>query len=448
MGRDCGASEDDRCPPIVDSPGNRQPIAKENEGYLPFLKHASLVSLFYVLGRSANVLLPVFVIYHYGASDTTDFFFLGLSISFYFYGTLFNSVVETNIPLLIRQNILISTRHSIYLSILAVVVITLFLANYRSLVSVSEFWRYLVSFCGISVCGLLSVRNTVVLFSNKKFFLPNILWSLRFFPILFVIWQGDNDAIALVEMTLLLLIMDFVRLLVIKADPSSQLSMQPIDSSSGKMGTAVLLMFLAVVVTGLNPVVDRWIASFSGPGAVSVLDISERLFWTLHASIAAGFISVSLVDMSYKSRQSGAGRYWKKMTLLAFLIGIGGFALLSILSFLFIGYLGSATLPKLDAENHWRIIHCVLFYGMGIPLLMVGGVCGRFALIHERYYSILILAIVSFTLNVFLSLLLYRFLAVPGIALATSLTYLIVVSLGILVCRDILKSLASSPAAP
>lgn len=405
-----------------------------------FLKNAGLVSIYNLSGRSANVLLPFFVIHYYGTNDTTDFFFLGLSVSFYFYGTLLNTTVDTSIPLLIRQNVLISTKHLIYLSILAIVMITLFLVNYRSLVSVSEFWFYLISFCGITACALLSVRDTIILFSSKKFLLPNILWALRFLPILFVIWRSDNDIAVLVKMTLLLLLVDFVRMLTIKASSLSLVLVEPIRISGGQIGKAMLLMVLATMIHGLNPIVDRLVASFSEPGAVSVLDMSERLFSILHAGISIGFMSVLLVDMTHESRQSNLEKYWKKMMMVASFVGIGGIILLIILSFFLLDYYGSITLPHVSFDNRQRMIDCVLFYSIGIPALMIGGVCIKLMLIYESYYFMFLFSTLSFGLNVILSLLFYWFLDIPGIALATSLTYLIVSVSLVIVCKNIIKN--------
>ena len=66
-----------------------------------FLKATGRATLGNVLGRSANILIPLVVISACGADENTDRFFFLMAVAFFFYGTAANALTETTVPLLL-----------------------------------------------------------------------------------------------------------------------------------------------------------------------------------------------------------------------------------------------------------------------------------------------------------------------------------------------------------
>lgn len=57
-----------------------------------------------LVGRAANVLVPLTVVGLYGANPHTDQFFFILALSYYFYGTLSYAAIEPSVPIIISSN--------------------------------------------------------------------------------------------------------------------------------------------------------------------------------------------------------------------------------------------------------------------------------------------------------------------------------------------------------
>ena len=57
-----------------------------------------------LVGRAANVTLPLAVIAAFGANVNTDRFFLVLAVGFFCYGTVANAIAESTVPLLVSFN--------------------------------------------------------------------------------------------------------------------------------------------------------------------------------------------------------------------------------------------------------------------------------------------------------------------------------------------------------
>lgn len=212
------------------------------------------------------------------------------------------------------------------------------------------------------------------------------------------------------------------------------------------------------LISELNGVSDRIFASLLGEGVTSALSYANRvqlIFYTLTTSV---FLSVCYPRMNRyfaeHDREMGM-HYVRKSVMLAAYISIpatGGLFLFAqpVTSLLF--ERGSFT-----AQSTAMTAGCLAFYALGIPFYALRETAAKALGANMEQQKILKNTAISVVFNILLNLALYRPLGYIGLALATSLTGLLVSVLALLDLRkmglsmfqreqmpDFLKIVASS----
>lgn len=212
------------------------------------------------------------------------------------------------------------------------------------------------------------------------------------------------------------------------------------------------------LISELNGVSDRIFASLLGEGVTSALSYANRvqlIFYTLTTSV---FLSVCYPRMNRcfaeHDREMGM-HYVRKGVMLAAYISIpvtGGLFLFAqpVITLLF--ERGSFT-----AQSTAMTAGCLAFYALGIPFYALRETAAKALGANMEQRKILKNTAISVAFNILLNLALYRPLGYIGLALATSLTGLLVSVLAILDLRrmglsmfqrgqipDFLKIMASS----
>ena len=406
-----------------------------------FIEKVVFLTVSILLGRFVNAILPFLIVNLYGSSKLTDFIFIAFSISFYFYGTLFNAFIESSVPKLIVERELTDQKHNYIFSIASFSVTFIALYFYHNYVGVYFYLVIGFSFSGIAACGILAVRRATLLAANEKYTLLNILWAFRALTIIVLFIYNDKPGTGLLLFAIALLISDALRLFTINTCGQKYENSTDIIISGERFDSRIWLYILASLILGLNPVIDRLIASYGVSGSITLLELGERIYALLLTAMCAGFFGVISVDMSKKIHKENISRYWQLLLISGFSIGVIALGIAVLIGAAIKGYVGMRFLPKLNFDDLSLINDCLLIYSASIPAFILIGICTRLLLIKKGYLTLLNIALISIVVNFTSSFFLFRMIGLTGIALGTTLCYSLMILIMLVKCKRIIVDL-------
>jgi putative peptidoglycan lipid II flippase len=190
-------------------------------------------------------------------------------------------------------------------------------------------------------------------------------------------------------------------------------------SQTGPMMAGCLLM-------GSTPLVDQIMATILGSGSVSALSYGNKVPAGL---LAIGATALSTAALPYFSRMAAAGDWQgcrhtlKRYTLLLFSISVPCTVLLIIFSrFLVRVLFQHGAFTSLDTVIVGRVQAC---YAIQIPFYISSMLFVRFISSIRRNDVLMYVSAVNLVLDVALNLLFMRVWNVAGIALSTSIVYVV-----------------------
>jgi putative peptidoglycan lipid II flippase len=200
-----------------------------------------------------------------------------------------------------------------------------------------------------------------------------------------------------------------------------------IDTDLKKVISLSLAIFLGVCLANMNLVIDQVMASMVGEGAISQIGYANR-FHNLIVQIVVMSVSAvlltQLASLVVEKKDEEIKRLFQSLTNLIIFIGI--FISISIYFFgkPFISILlERGALQQSDVVN---ISSLWFFYGLGLIPMMWGIAIAKFFQAISTPSLITKLALLSFVLNVLLNLIFTKYFGIVGLAMSTSLTYLLV----------------------
>lgn len=378
-----------------------------------------------LIGRAANVLIPLAVVGACGVNRQTDSFFLILAVAFFFYGTLANAISDVSVPLLISGRLAFSRIH-IFLSGIFATLVILPIAGLCHLFLTQFSWHYVFALAALSGAGIANGLASGRRLAEERFAIPGITWSLRLLPLVFFI-AADPPASALAWLAIGIGLADWLRLVILAGyagSPSPDVSVSGFNSIFSAF-PAYGLVLAASAIMGLNPVIDRLIARISGPGSISILEAAERAYSILATLCTIGISSVLLTHFSKAVNQGSMLRQWKKVVqfvlLLSMLWMCAGIALGWWGLAVYLDHIASLSINQADMvkQTYW----CYL---VGLPLVVFVLVYTKHLQALQKWWAMLVSAVLGVGLNIPMSLLLRQWMGVPGIALATTLVYSLV----------------------
>jgi putative peptidoglycan lipid II flippase len=184
-----------------------------------------------------------------------------------------------------------------------------------------------------------------------------------------------------------------------------------------------------MVAVGLNPIVDKTMASWLGEGSVSVLHYADRLYSIPVLFITSGLMVALLSHWSERFYESGEKRL-KEDVIKS--VKVVGFITLPIMLFLIFFHqpivnlaFGRGTFAQERLPEVGWVWVCYL---LGFVPYITGIVFVRAHLVLKNTMALLHLSIANCAFNIFLNYILMQRYSVKGIALSTSITSLIITS--------------------
>jgi len=380
-----------------------------------------LSTLAQISGRSVNVALPFLVVFFCGAGNQVDSFFVALSIAFYFYGSVSGAMNDSLASARLSTRRSLAPLHAIVFAsmsgLFSAAILIVILDQSDSFSWVMGFMAGALSFLGVMTClwvPVLTVRH--------DFYTSGFSWLWRLVVLLVATPLVGTSTPVLLLFAYCLVLADLLRLMTLALVASRPF---PVTVKYLALGSVIAFWpyILGTLLQGLNPVVDRLMASLLVEGSVVVLEMADRLFWAVAAILTIGLQPVLLISLGEKYIAAELDpAYWRRLLSMVFFGASGCALLLVVLGWLLVIYMGEWVLPELTGEQRWAIWGCVIIYALILPAYVVATVCSRIFIIAERHSLLLFLGFISLVVNVVFSYPLLLMLGVKGIVLGTGVS--------------------------
>ncbi|BEU02767.1 hypothetical protein OAG1_15670 [Agarivorans sp. OAG1] len=301
------------------------------------------------------------------------------------------------------------------------------------------------SFVGIVAAGLLQAPLIASLTAKKQLaFLGAsqlIMPAFGLTVVIVVMLAGKTLTISYIALALLLAYLLHFFILVFKHWHLSQLGRE-LYSTGAKHSTKPLFKeFLWLVLSSsllaTLPLIDLGFASQLGEGSVSVLGNAYKFVAVAQSVLAMSIGSMLIPHMAewIESKDLLKARLTKAIGLAAVLGTCVAGALYIILPlvipFMFKG-------SEVDITQTSELVRVAQLYTLLVPLYLVGMVLSRCVVSLGKARVMLLINLTAFFLNIVLDYLMSRWFGLSGIALTTSIIYLVSVCLLAFLLRDIL----------
>lgn len=387
------------------------------------IRATSIATLAHLIGRAANVVLPLAIIAVFGADAHTDRFFWVMALGFFCYGTLANAIAESTVPLLVATNRYLQPSNILKYS--AAITLCTLLAGILWHSATGRLSAVYASALALMVgAGIANGFFTGILHEQERYTPAGLTWALRFIPLVVLMVLRPSHT-HLPWLAFGIGLMDWARCLVLircgRHVRSGAVAMD-LKAFVIRYRSTYLTVMTAMVIMGANPLVDRWIAQISGPGGISILDAAERIYGILGALCTLGLMTVLLTRLSRAATMGHLDHNWsdvlKTVTLwcLVWMI-VGVLCGHWILDW----WLTGAT--ALTAGQCADVKQAYWFYLAGLPLFTCGVVYAKRLQALRRTGVLVWVSVLAVMLNIVASLALCRVMGIPGIALATTLVY-------------------------
>ena len=385
---------------------------------LKTIQDVSVSTLANLVGRSANVALPLTVIAVFGADAHTDLFFLIMALGFFCFGTLANALTESTVPLLVSTNLRIPPS-SILTFAGTVMLIGLalgclwfgFIERFNPV--------YIPALALMMGAGIANGVLSGVLHVQERYAPSGVTWALRFVPLLALLTIRPSID-ALPWLALAIGAMDWLRCaILIHCSRRGSLSNNAVNLGYfiSRFRTTYGTVLLAMVIMGFNPLADRFIAQLSGPGGLSILDTAERVYAMLGVLCTIGLMTVLLTRFSQKASIGRLDHGWRRTLSL-----VAVWSLAWMIVGTAVGHWGLdwwlSRMAALDARQGADVTQAYWYYLIGLPVFIAGVVYTRRIQALHRTSILVWAAGLSVVLNLIAGLVLRSVLGIPGIALA------------------------------
>lgn len=198
---------------------------------------------------------------------------------------------------------------------------------------------------------------------------------------------------------------------------------------------------LAVVIGNLIPVTNRLIAVPLAVGAVTLVDVSEKVFWVPMLAISSGLVLVPSAQWATAHEPGSAGVVSASLrsTLRRVAFAGAASALLIAMGAALVAIVSPGRALGIDSGEFAAMVACL---GIGLPGAAIGFAGARFLAAVQETRPLPFLAAATLTMSVVTALAGSHLLGVLGIALAASLTRSASAVIYILLCKQALRRLS------
>ncbi len=402
-----------------------------------------------ILARGAGFLIPIYIGAWFGVNIYTDLFFFAFGIALFIINMLIPAVENIIVPFVAETNNEGSDVGAFLGAVIAVmtpmaivalgVLLTIldpalhFMTRFNDY-SIKLIVTFIVRISPFIILSLWSGVITGGLNAFGKFSNPAFSPAYRNLLVLLVVYCF-KDAVSLNAIIAGYIAGESIRLLIlldtVKNTGVFRLSFSFTMLEKVKNFLKIAFFQTAgLAILGFNPIIDKMVASWTGPGSVSVLFYADRLFY---APITLGTFGVSVVLLSGWSRMYYQTKDIKKMfstfRKTTVFLGIISLALTVVLC----GFsdqitrviYGSGMMEKSRLDN---ISSCFFYYTLGLLPSILAVIIVQIYQVIKKTKVLMYWAMLSVFLNLLLDIVLIRLMGIKGVALATTIATFLGVS--------------------
>ena len=281
-----------------------------------------------------------------------------------------------------------------------------------------------ISVAFMASAGLAAAPAVAKLNAAHRYGMPGLTWGLRIVPLaLYLLWRPEEPALhwllaglALTDIVRTAILMNFTQAQFCSHDSAETLHF-PLSAK---------YLILAAAVTGLTPLIVRWIASFGNAGDVSIFEAADRLYAAVASLATIGVGNVTLVYLANLSNTPEEESGWKLIlrTSLAWSLLWLGLSILIWFLFPFV----SAWIEFQTNDVLAEVRHTFIALASGIPGFIMTGVYSRRLLILGYSRTLVPMALAGLIFNCLAGGLLFNLIGTAGIGLALSASqYLVMI---------------------
>lgn len=410
------------------------------------IKDTIVSSIGTIIGGLFSFAVPVLIAVWFGLSSETDAFFLAYGVTLFFVN-VFSVVVENvivpstsklietdfaNLGSFLVRVMVVSTISTVTITVLFLIswyyyIYTFYSGNLdRELLFEIAMWTspllFLVTWSGLA---------KGVLLAHKLFWIPSVSPAFRGLTIIAIAFAGKNRW-GIISVAIGYLVGETVRLLVfvvalarISWESKSIQGDLPTSQVLAFMGSSIYLV-IAMVVTGVNPLVDKFMALSLPSGTVSILEYGYRIYSIPLMLLTGGLSAVLLSHWSRDFYSDGRISILRQRVMTtAIRVGIIGFvgslAIFALRRWIVKLIYSGSSLSEADIIMIAQVFGA---YILGLSGNLSALILVRGLLVLRQTQIIMFAAVSGLVLNVSLNLILIPYFGAPGIAIATSLVQL------------------------
>lgn len=406
----------------------------------PFLWDTATTTLLSTIGNGVGFLIPLFIARWFGITSDTDAFFFSYGLILFFSMTVAPVVESVIVPYIaearkMESDVAVFVGRILCITGVALTVISVaFLPVVKPLLhALTDFeghtlnlvYQLLIEFSPLTILLVCTSILSGTLNAYGKFAFPAISPAFRAVVNIGAIY-GFKDILGIHAIAIGYLLGEIARLGILFA-AAKRLNLFRLNLSFcfepklKEFFRTALYQVIGMLSMGLNPVVDRTMASWLKEGSVSILHYADRLYMIPVTFMATGLMVTLLTRWSSGYSETGLGGIREDVKKAVKWVGVASFVIAILLFFLHqpITKLafgrGAFSHPQLS-EVSWVWV-CYLF---GFMPYMMGRVCVRAHLAAKNTKVIMRYGLYSLFLNIFLNAILMIHFGVAGIALSTS----------------------------
>lgn len=405
---------------------------------------AITTTIWNTLGKGLGLIVPFFIAAWFGLSAETDVFFFVYGIILYVTGIASTSLESNIVPFIAKiredkQNeVVVFINRLLSLTLIATVIVTIVfiilatpvmrLVTHFPRNSQNLLFQLLLEISPLLSLLVLSSILAGILNAYFKFWLPAFSPGIRATICLIIIFLLKNK-IGIHSVTLgyisgeLLRIAVFLYVLAKHKIIHFRFNFK-IDAELTRFFKTMSFQIISMFVIGLNPVVDKAMASWLSVGSVSALQYSDRLYLIPVTFIISGIMVVLLSRWSDKYYQHRSIMLLRRDTFKA----MGIMATISIVTTLVFALFSKDLVRfayargKFPMELLCLVRSTFLCYLIGLTFYLVGQVIVRAQLVLNNTKTLMKAAFISCFSNVMLNFIFMQYFGVNGIAFSTSVT--------------------------
>jgi len=413
----------------------------------PFIRDTVSTTIWGTFGKSIGFLIPFFIAIWFGVSSYTDAFFFAYGLVLFLSAVFAPSIENLVVPFIAEKKakkgntgefigkiIAYSGTGLFILSLIAFVIIRPILSFITDFDPETLKLIYLIFIETLPLIVLVTWSSVLIGYLNsyKKFIIPALSPIGRAVINLLIILTLRNilgvHAIAIGyvigELFRIIFLFIFIKRFNL---PIIRLSLK-FNEELKKFFAVVSFQIVGLIAIEINPLVDRAMASWLDQGSVSILYYAERLYRIPITFMSVGLMATTLSYWSgyYYSKKSNINKFVlrvKKVTYFSVILAVIIMSIFIIFSrqIITIIYGRGISDPNLLAEI--RMVW--IYYLIGLVPSVVLRIFEKTHLTLKNTRFLMLCGFGSFFLNIILNYFLMRVLEVSGIALSTSITYIV-----------------------